>query len=85
MLGIQAGIKVYYRLKGSQVTVKEQQQQFQLGIGGTVRQTLLEGAQTLPHHALVPCTTKSNMVGDVTVETQAARDQETQKLTSLSP
>lgn len=60
MLGIQAGIKVNYRLKGSQVTVEEQQQQFELGVGGTVRQTLLQDTQTLPHHVLVACNTQSN-------------------------
>lgn len=60
MLGIQAGIKVNYRLKGSQVTVEEQQQQFELGVGGTVRETLLQDTQTLPHHALVACNTQSN-------------------------
>lgn len=42
MLGIQAGIKIDNRLEGPQVAVEEQQQQFKLGVGGTVRQTLLQ-------------------------------------------
>lgn len=59
VLGIQAGVKVHHRLEGSQVTVEEQQQQLELGVGGAVRQTLLQDAQTLPHHVLVPYDTQS--------------------------
>lgn len=55
VLGIQAGVKVHHRLKGSQVTVEEQQQQLELSVGGTVRQTLLQEPQTLPRHVLIPC------------------------------
>ena len=54
VLGVQAGIKIHDRLEGSQATVEEQQQQLELGVGGTVRQTLLQDAQRLPHHVLVP-------------------------------
>ena len=58
MFGIQAGIKVHHRLKGSQTTVEEEQQQLELGVGGTVRQALLKNTQTLPRHVLIPYTHK---------------------------
>lgn len=70
MLGIQAGVKVHYRLKGSQVTVEEQEQQLELGVGGTVRQTLLEETQTLPHHVLVPYNTHSSTFRDAVTHTE---------------
>lgn len=70
VLGVQAGVKVHHRLEGSQVTVEEQQQQLELGVGGTVRQTLLEDAQALPHHVLIPYSTEEDTVrGDDGAET----------------
>lgn len=53
VLGIQAGIKVNHRLEGPEVAVEEQQQQFELSVGGAVRQTLLQEPQALKHHGLV--------------------------------
>lgn len=54
MLGVQAGVKVHHRLEGSQATVEEQQQELELGVRGTVRQTLLQETQTLPRHVFIP-------------------------------
>lgn len=84
VLGVQAGVKVYNRLKGSKVTVEEQQQQFELSIGGTVRQTLLKDTQTLPHHVFIPF----NMDKRQTLDTESAEKdlkQETETLTGLLP
>ena len=54
MLGVQVVIKIHDRFEGSEVTVQEQQQQFELSVRGTVRQTVQECAQRLPHRVLVP-------------------------------
>lgn len=37
VFGVQVVIKIYDGLEGSQVTVEEQQKQFELSVGGTVR------------------------------------------------
>lgn len=58
MLGIQAGVKIHHGLKGSQATVEEQEQQLELSVGGTVRESLLQETQTLPHHVLIACGTQ---------------------------
>lgn len=59
VFGVQVVIKIHDGLEGSQVTVEEQQQQFELSVGGTARQTVLEDAKRLPHRVLVPCNTES--------------------------
>lgn len=62
VFGVQVVIKIYHGLEGSQVTVEEQQQQFELSVGGTVRQTVLENGQRLPRRVLVPCKTESGVL-----------------------
>lgn len=58
VLGVQAGIEVDHGLEGPQVAVEEQQQQFELGVGGALRQALLQDPQALEDHGFVPCTTQ---------------------------
>lgn len=58
VLGVQAWIEVDHGLEGPQVAVEEQQQQFELGVGGAERQALLQEPQALEHHGLVPCATQ---------------------------
>lgn len=74
VLGVQAGVKIHDRLEGSQATVEEQQQQLELGVGGTVRQTLLQDAQRLPHHVLVPYDTPETNVQRRSLEQRRTRN-----------
>ena len=54
VLGVQAGVEVHHGFEGSQVTVEEEQEQLELGVGGWVGQPLLQQADTLPRHGLLP-------------------------------
>lgn len=86
VLGVQAGVKVHDRLEGSQATVEEQQQQLELSVGGTVRQTLLQDAQRLPHHVLVPCDTPETNVQRRSLKQRQTRNQrEREELTGVRP
>lgn len=75
VLGVQAGVKVHDRLEGSQTTVEEQQQKLELSVGGTVRQTLLQDAQRLPHHVLVPWDTPETNVQRRSLKQRRTRNQ----------
>ena len=54
VLGVQAGVEVHHGFEGSQVAVEEEQKQLELGVGGRVGQPLLEQADSLPGHGLLP-------------------------------
>lgn len=84
VLGVQVVIKIHDGFEGSKVTVEQQQQQFELSVGGTVRQTVQEYAQRLPRRVLVPYKTQSG-VPEMLEEQRHIWAKEGGKLTRLSP
>lgn len=84
VLGVQVVIKIHDGFEGSKVTVEEQQQQFELSVGGTVRQTVQEYAQCLPRRILVPCKTQSGVL-EMLRKQRRVWAKEGEKLTRLSP
>lgn len=84
VFGVQVVIKIHDGFEGSKVTVEEQQQQFELSVGGTVRQTVQEDAQGLPRRVLVPCKTQSGVLA-VLHNQKHVWAQEGGELTRLSP
>lgn len=84
VLGVQVVIKIHHGFEGSKVTVEEQQQEFELSIGGTVRQTVQEDAQRLPRRVLVPCKTQSGVL-EMLQKHRHIWAKEGGKLTRLSP
>lgn len=73
VLGVQVVIKIHDGFEGSEVTVEEQQQQLELSVGGTVRQTVQEHAQRLPRRVLVPCRTQSGAMLEMLQEQRHIR------------
>lgn len=76
VLGIKVVIQIHNGLEGSQLTVEEQQQQLELSIGGTVRQTILENAQRLPYRVLVPWNTQSGVLQMLQKQTSGLKREE---------
>ena len=89
VLGVEAGVEVHHGFERPQVAVEEEQEQLELGVGGRVGQTLLQQADALPGHGLLPWGergaghTSDRTPKDRGREKESLIDKESQKPTKL--